>query len=294
MKQILDKFSEYLDIKYLKKNYELTQYNNDIIASGTIKDFHHQEKEAGFAGTLERVGNGSASRNSKVWSAVFRFYNVLQYVKKSGQNVLDLGCDIGYLRKLIHNGTYFSDTNYVGIELRPNRVKQASNLLPKCNNPAIYVVHDLFDMLPFVQSESVNVLYCMEIFEHLDEDHGKLFIRELHRVLADDGTLILSMPNYDESLWYVPRKDREHGQEYHLKQYKLDEFKKLAKKNKFQITDYHGWLNDRRKFTPEMNDEEKRIFLRLVKIMGSGIATQIMGQLFPEKSGCIIYEMKKV
>ena len=69
--------------------------------------------------------------------------------------------------------------------------------------------------LPF-DNASFDLVVCFETIEHLDDDVGAL--RELRRVLADDGLLIISTPNRDEYLV---------ENEFHKREYAPAEFDAL-------------------------------------------------------------------
>jgi SAM-dependent methyltransferase len=107
---------------------------------------------------------------------------LLEHVGSAPKRVLDVGCATGYVAAaLIRVGH-----RVTGIELNPTMAQIARTV-------GIDVIeHDLEQPLP-IATASVDAVHACEIVEHLFDTEG--FLRELHRVLAPGGVLILSTPN---------------------------------------------------------------------------------------------------
>ena len=105
----------------------------------------------------------------------------------SGARVLDYGCGhAGYLRDFHQHGVAIS-----GAEI-------ADYVVNTCREHGYDVRHvDDFAHIPF-PSQEFNIVYLMQVFEHLREPHG--FFRELARVLKPGGMLYLAVPNA-ASVW---------------------------------------------------------------------------------------------
>jgi 2-polyprenyl-3-methyl-5-hydroxy-6-metoxy-1,4-benzoquinol methylase len=65
------------------------------------------------------------------------------------------------------------------------------------------------------KEETFEVVICLEGIEHVNKKTGIQFISEVHKVLKQNGILLLSAPRH---------KTREHsGNPYHIIEYKLNE-----------------------------------------------------------------------
>jgi 2-polyprenyl-3-methyl-5-hydroxy-6-metoxy-1,4-benzoquinol methylase len=309
MISVFDKFKHVVKFSYFKKNEFVREViNNDrIYYDPNIVDFHNQEQDKGTDNRLNRVSDGTAHKTSQLWGTVFRFYNFLKYVKKSNLNILDIGCDDAFIRKMIHSGTYFSGTNYIGCDLKVKSLRKASNKMPKCNTPALFISHDLYKGLKFIKSGTLDIVVCMEVIEHLEKDRGVYLVEEIHRCLKSDGIAFMSQPNHDPSYWYVFKKFRKTGgYPQHLCERTKDDFDKLVS-DKFEIIDSYGNLSNRKRYISYLKSKiesstgddliryrhQLDIFNRLVSIMGPEIPTQVFGQLSYEASGGMIHVLKK-
>jgi SAM-dependent methyltransferase len=57
---------------------------------------------------------------------------------------------------------------------------------------------DLINGIPFV-SESLEIIYCSHVLEHLTKNDGAQLLRECYRVLKKDGLLRLVVPDLDKA-----------------------------------------------------------------------------------------------
>lgn len=284
-------------MKFLKENYKIEKRNNDRIYYKKINEYHEQDGDIGTGDRLSRVGDGTAHKTGQLWGTTFRFYNVLKYIKKSNMTILDIGCDDAFIRKMVHSGTYHSGTNYIGVEFKLKSVQKASDKMPKCNTPAAFICQDLYEGLPFMKSKSADLIICMEVIEHLEEKAGMNLLKEMKRVLKDDGIIFLSQPNHDPSYWYVWKKHRKTGYPWHLREYTIKEFTKIIKDNGFKLINMYGNLANRKRLLKLFENKEypyhKSIYEILCEFMGPEIPTQIIGQIFPNACGGVVYVMKK-
>ena len=101
----------------------------------------------------------------------------------SGQKILDIGCGIG--KHLEHLGN--RDLK-VGIEVTDDWVKKG-RLLYK---DILFIVASAYE-LPF-KDRAFDTLIMIDVIEHLH--HPKDALKEMKRVLMNNGILILQTPNY--------------------------------------------------------------------------------------------------
>ncbi len=123
-----------------------------------------------------------------------------------GQEVLDIACGTGYgVAMLLKHGC-----KVVGVDLDDEILKKAR----------VHWNHDKFVQadalnLPFADA-SFDAIVSFETIEHVVD--GERFLTEMHRVLRSGGIFICSTPN----IHYTAHP------EFHLKEYKPDEFFKLV------------------------------------------------------------------
>jgi SAM-dependent methyltransferase len=93
--------------------------------------------------------------------------------------------------------------------------------------------------LPF-QDECFDAVICSEVVEHLPYE-ARLF-RELGRVLAKDGILIIGTPNYDRwqwrwlEWWYTRLLPAAHGQS-HVEHYTETSLRKRLIEAGFEVSE---------------------------------------------------------
>lgn len=299
MKQINnfeEKFKNILKIDNL--GYKIEKRNNDYIYYKEIDDFHNQEEDSGTDSRFATISNGTAHRAPIwMWGTTFRFYNFLKWFKKSHLTVVDMGCDKAFIRRMIHSGTYYTGTNYVGLDLRVSSLRKASDKMPNCNNPAAFITHDLHDGLPFLRKKSVDIILCMEVIEHLKEENGRFLMKEMYRVLKPGGLIYLSQPNHDPTYWYAIKKYRGIGYPFHIREYTVKEFIPIIKEYNFELLDMFGNVANRKRLINELKSKklnnQLKLYNRLCDIMGHEIPTQVIGQMHLNACGGVVYILKK-
>ena len=93
--------------------------------------------------------------------------------KKS--SILDVGCGEGILVEKFRNMGY----NLRGMDL---------------NYSSEYVKKGDITKIPFKNTE-FDVILCLDVIEHLDFEDQKKALDEINRILKDNGTLLLAIPN---------------------------------------------------------------------------------------------------
>lgn len=121
--------------------------------------------------------------------------------------LLDIGCGEGrglhYLRQ--------KASTYTGIDKNPIVLDNLREEYPE----------DTFlqmNIPPFkgLKDKSFDTATTFQVIEHIEDDES--FVSEIHRVLADHGTLIISTPNIKMSLTRNP---------WHVREYNHEQFKNL-------------------------------------------------------------------
>ncbi|MDR3706038.1 MAG: class I SAM-dependent methyltransferase [Paludibacteraceae bacterium] len=79
-----------------------------------------------------------------------------------------------------------------------------------------------------IPSNYFDYVVCFQVIEHIKPD--EFFLQEINRVLKNDGKLILTTPNIDKTLVRNP---------WHVREYQVDELKKLMMSN-FEMVEMYG------------------------------------------------------
>ncbi|KKP68375.1 MAG: Glycosyltransferase, group 2 family protein [Candidatus Moranbacteria bacterium GW2011_GWE1_35_17] len=145
---------------------------------------------------------------------ISRYFFANQFIK--GKNVLDIACGSGYGSEIFFNN---GANSVLGVDISEETIKYCKNKYPNIKFKAGSV-----EKIP-AGDKSIDVIVSFETIEHVDEGAQEAFMREVNRVLRDDGILILSTPN---ALVY------EKGNEFHIKELTPDELNSLLVENDFE------------------------------------------------------------
>jgi len=108
------------------------------------------------------------------------------YVKKPGVKILDLGCGNGRFTKILPKGQ-----KYLGIDISENLIEKAKKLHPEHE----FKVGDILD-LSGLEKEDFDVVISLAAFHHIPSTKSRIdALKNMHRVLKSDGTLILTVWN---------------------------------------------------------------------------------------------------
>lgn len=108
---------------------------------------------------------------------------VLSYLKTFQGMFLDLGCNRGSYISHYKNG------RAVGVDIAFSVLRAARQRLPEA-----YLVQGDAQYLSFLRSDSINVILCSEVIEHV-QNPQQVFL-ECFRVLKPSGHLLVTTPNY--------------------------------------------------------------------------------------------------
>jgi 2-polyprenyl-3-methyl-5-hydroxy-6-metoxy-1,4-benzoquinol methylase len=124
--------------------------------------------------------------------------SVISYLRQAGirtdGRVLDFGCGPGYLmEQLISKGI-----SCEGVDFSRQSVTEARDRLEdRAGFVDVSAISTLPSHLPALQ---FDVVFCLEMIEHLSEDTLHVTLKEFYRILAPAGVLVLTTPNEEDLL----------------------------------------------------------------------------------------------
>lgn len=132
-----------------------------------------------------------------------------------GKKVLDIPCGVGWGTSLLKGVTFI-----VGIDISKEAIDYAKKHYGNKNKR--FCVGDMQSI--GLKDDSIDVVICLEGFEHASRDVGARFIEESKRILKSDGLLLLTCPVLNE-------KGESTGNPYHLSEYPEYELIEMLNKN---------------------------------------------------------------
>lgn len=118
-----------------------------------------------------------------------------------GKDVLDIPCGVGWGTQMLKGCR-----SLTGVDIAKEAIQEANQ---RYGRSAKFSVGDMA-ALQFSDG-SFDLITCLEGIEHIPESVGRQFLGECHRVLRQEGQLILSSPHCPDG--------RHSGNPYHLKEY---------------------------------------------------------------------------
>lgn len=145
-----------------------------------------------------------------------RYEFALQYVH--AKKVLDVGCGAGYGADLIASKA----SEVIGMDICEEAIDYAKQQYKREN--VKFCVGDATH-LNFLKDKEFDVVVSFEVIEHITAYFQ--YLKEIRRVLKDNGILIISTPNkkYHSSGFEKPLNP------FHITEFGLDDFENLLKKH---------------------------------------------------------------
>jgi SAM-dependent methyltransferase len=103
------------------------------------------------------------------------------------KSVIDLGCGTGQLCWVLKAA---GAKKVVGVNLCKEEID-----LAKCRVDARFEVQDILRYLKSAQDESIDNIYALNIFEHLEKDYLMNVLTQCARVLKTNGSVTAIVPN---------------------------------------------------------------------------------------------------
>ena len=232
---IKDRFKTFVRFKELKKEQGFRKRkmlgNNLLYLQRKLVQNVNESgiENLGTEWMLQRMGDGNF-KYSRRWAWLYRHYIWASRVTVPRANLVDIGCDVGEIRKIISKSFYTKNPLYVGIDLDHKRLSEGAERI-QMQLPAIYVQQDVTLGFSFLKSNSVDMIFAGEIIEHFKKKFGRKLLKEIYRILKPGGKFILSTPN----------KKNSKGFEFHVYEYDIDELADMINKVGLKWTKLWGW-----------------------------------------------------
>lgn len=127
-----------------------------------------------------------------------RFYfKVFQKFNSKDINILEVGCNRGYLLKVIKNNGY---DNLVGIDLSRDDLELAKRMGLTCE----LLKSDAFEFLSKNKSR-FDIIIIKAVLEHIPKDKIEELVKLMQKSLRSGGQLIIDVPNMD---WFFASHER--------------------------------------------------------------------------------------
>ena len=154
---------------------------------------------------------------------------------KDGERVLDIGCGQGR-----HSWQACKECACLvcALDIEEADLKKADNMLCLMDQQGEskgkwLVVRGEIQSLPF-EDATFDKIICSEVMEHIPDDQQG--IKEMRRVLKDDGILAISVPTYlQETICWKLSKDYHHKPGGHIRIYKASELVSKLRQNSMDV-----------------------------------------------------------
>jgi len=106
-----------------------------------------------------------------------------------GKKALDVGCNEGYISEFLYGRGY----KVLGIEPEEKMYKILKKKEKNFMSEKIHFEQISAENISIVQDNSIDLVVCFDTLEHIEDRVSAL--REINRVLTEDGLAIFSVPN---------------------------------------------------------------------------------------------------
>jgi len=109
-----------------------------------------------------------------------------KYLKGNKNHILDIGCGGGHFQLVQYGKVY-------GIDISTKSLKNARKIYSEVKEA------DVSKKIPYADKK-FDVVFCSEVFGHIDKEHKERFLNELKRVVKDDGIICFSIETLGDNL----------------------------------------------------------------------------------------------
>lgn len=170
---------------------------------------------------------------NKKWAYYPIFLSKMKFIDKffesipKSSKIVDAGCGEGFLVEKFRKKGY----NIKGLDI---------------NYSSKYVQKGDISKIPF-KNKSFDAVLCLEALQYLSTEKQKKAIFEMKRVLKDNGTLVITVPNLKHFAAYLYRLIKGKWKPTDSKTLPIgdksaNEYVKMFKEQRFKIIKRKGWL----------------------------------------------------
>lgn len=113
---------------------------------------------------------------------------VARYITPATRNLLDVGCGIGIACSTLSDR--FPELHFTGVDISPENIAAARSLFASDR-----VSFDVSKVTDDVIQETYDLVYLLDVFEHIPRDVRTSFQQQLAAHLAPQGTLVATVPS---------------------------------------------------------------------------------------------------
>lgn len=237
--------------------------------------------------SIERLHTGTPEWIEYFGNHIVRYQFAVDQVKeKLVENVLDVACGVGYGSHYMADS--LSDSLVKGVDISFAAIEEAKRVYG--HNRVSFYLADAVNLPAHITKIKYDLIVSLETLEHLNSQ--ELFLENICAILKPGGVFIVSTPNVD-----VTGHHEEGSQEFHIKEYNLEEFRAALSGAGFNSCVLYGqYYSDEGLLRNEMRNElnllRGTILVRLSFLLEKWIKKRKYLPVLPEKESD--FEIKKI
>ncbi len=250
--QSLDRILRRLRFKSVSVNGQSKQEELNEINSYPDENFPLNDGLRRFSGLIcEASGSDFAEFAHEryvpgTWSRLAEYEHLPRYLYArnlaAGRRVLDFGCGTGYGTAVLSQ----TATSVIGVDIDANAIAWARDSHP----PKNLSFEQRDDLGAGLSPRSYDLITCFEMIEHVPQEVQMATIKNLARLVADDGTVVISTPNPEITALYGHNP-------YHMREMNEEEFSELLSAHFPHVRMFYQWVQPSVLISPGWKDSAR-------------------------------------
>jgi SAM-dependent methyltransferase len=264
IKQAFNCFVDFEALKKKRKPFAVKMNSLHLSKNLTANKHDSSIENCGTDFMLEGFGRGMM-RFSRRFDWLYRHYEWAQRVPvipNRRARIVDLGCDVGEIRKIMSSSFYYKNPLYVGVDLDHTRLMQGFQAIVSARTPAMYVQHDMTYPLGFIKSGTVDCVFFGEVIEHFEQKYAVKVLKEIKRILRPKGRFFISTPNARNTVGKFP---------FHIREYSPPELRTMVKEAGLGVIRVYGWSGTEKTILKNMSKEHRKFYDEVTKNMSKDL-----------------------